>query len=46
MADRWRERNVWYPGKAVRKDTDMYLETVETAKDAKTEADRTGAFMI
>ena len=27
---------------AVQKDTDVYLETVETAKDAKTEADRTG----
>ena len=27
---------------AVQKDTDVYLETVETAKDPKTEADRTG----
>ncbi len=27
---------------AVSKDTNVYLETVETAKDAKTEADRTG----
>lgn len=27
---------------AVWKDTDVYLETVETAEDPKTEADRTG----
>ena len=27
---------------AVSKDTDVYLETVETAKDPKTEADRSG----
>ena len=27
---------------AVQKDTDVYLETVETAEDPKTEADRTG----
>ena len=27
---------------AVQKDTDVYLETVETAKDAKTEADGVG----
>ena len=27
---------------AVSKDTDVYLETVETAKDPKTEADRIG----
>ena len=27
---------------AVQKDTDVYLETVETAKDTKTEADRVG----